>query len=56
MFDIEAIEFIKTLLEDELGRIVTKKCRIDDYNELKQYNEFIKEREDYIRKLLSKYK
>lgn len=56
MFDKEATTFIKTLLEDELARIITKKCKIDDYNKLKQYNELVKEREDYIRQLLSKYK
>lgn len=56
MFNREENVFIKTLLEDELGRIVTKKCSIYDYNELKEYKEFIKEREYYIRTLLSKYR
>lgn len=56
MFNKEETEFIKTLLEDELVRIITKKCKIYDFNKLKEYNEFIKEREDYIRELLSKYK
>lgn len=56
MFNKEELEFIKTLLEEELINIEMDKLHLEDYNEIKGYEEIISPRKKFIENLLIKMK
>lgn len=54
MFTSEELEFIETMLEDELFELSTKRNHIEDYEKVKEFDEIIKPRKEFMEELLKK--
>lgn len=54
MFTDEELEFIKTMLEDELFELSIKRNRMEDYEKIKEFDEIVKPRKEFTEGLLGK--
>lgn len=54
-FTSEELEFIKTMLEDELFELSIQRNRIEDYEKVKVFDEVIKSRKEFIEEVLKKF-
>ena len=54
IFTDEELKFIKTILEDELFRLSIKRNHIEDYEKVKEFDEIVKPRKEFIKGLLEK--
>lgn len=54
-FTSEELEFIKTMLEDELFEHSIKRNSIEDYEKVKVFDEVIKPRKEFMEELLKKF-
>ena len=54
MFTKEELEFIKTMVTDELCEWQIKRNRIDDYSKVKEFDSIIQPRKEFMKKLLIK--
>lgn len=54
VFTNEELEFIKTMLEDELFSYSIKRNKIEDYKKVKAFDEFIKPRKEFMEELVEK--
>lgn len=54
MFSDDELVFIKTMMEDELFINSIKRSHIEDYKRVKEFDMQIKDREDFIKKILVK--
>lgn len=52
IFTDEELKFIKTILEDELFRLSIKRNHIEDYEKVKEFDEIVKPRKEFIKGLL----
>lgn len=54
IFTDEELKFIETILDDELFSILLRRNKIEDYEEVKEYDEIMKPRKEFIAGLLEK--